>query len=521
MKNLFLSIGTLLLSMNISMAQNPSPGELNTSFGVNGVAITDLLSNESDRIYGMTLQDDGKIVAVGYAGSNDEDAAVARFNTDGTLDNTFSADGKYISDLGNSDSDELSDVDIQPDGKIVTVGYTHDGNDFDAVLIRLNADGSIDNGFGNSGLVVIDLGNDENEWFRALQVTSDDKIVCVGAAFSGGNYNGLIMRFNTDGSVDTTYGNAGQLVIDASLGGTESFNDVSVLNSGYVIAVGDGDQVGSKDILVCRTQPDGTMDATFGNSGIVWVDVENNSDDRGNGCFVQQNGEMVIVGEADGNDHKSAIVRLKGNGIMDTDFTGDGWETYEFAPGYTERFYDVVEQENGKIVACGNADINGDKYQITMARYHTDGIFDYSFDSDGRLTMGYDTVNDAFCNAMALDADGSIFVGGHTDGDFAIAKVHGDFIQTTTGIFNLEEQVEASVWPNPFTTGVVAEVNADTDEWAMYDLTDVTGRFIAAGLWDAKEKLILDNVFQNQPEGTYILNIRLGSLQTSKVLLKQ
>ena len=147
-------------------------GTLDTGFGSGGVVTTDF--GGQDRAYAVALSGDKIIVA----GRGNEDFALARYNADGSLDNTFSGDGKETTDI--SSFDDASDVAIQPDGKIVAAGV---GNQ-NFALARYNPDGTPDTGFGNNGTMTTDFGGTEAGEDLALQ--ADGKIVVSGSA--GGSF---------------------------------------------------------------------------------------------------------------------------------------------------------------------------------------------------------------------------------------------------------------------------------------------------------------------------------------------
>ncbi|MCX6034915.1 MAG: delta-60 repeat domain-containing protein, partial [Chloroflexi bacterium] len=194
------------LTSNLSTA-----GELDPTFGQGGLVTANMYRNS----YGtsVALQPDGKIVVAGdvlvSTNSPQFDFGLTRYNTDGSLDTTFGSNGIVVTDFDNT-TDYGYGVAIQTDGKIVLAGSSTTGyNGYYYALVRYNTDGSLDTTFGTGGKVSTDLGGG---MCYGIVLQTDDKIVVTGQA-SDGAYNpaygiGLV-RFNSDGSLDNTFGDNG------------------------------------------------------------------------------------------------------------------------------------------------------------------------------------------------------------------------------------------------------------------------------------------------------------------------
>ena len=142
-----------------------APGDLDPTFSSDGKQTTDFGGNELATA--MALQGDGKIVVVGYTGGADSDFALARFSPNGKLDTSFSGDGKQVTDLGGT-ADRAQGVALQGNGKIVVVGFagtqSPGGDDFgDLAVARYNANGSLDTSFSGDGKQTTDFGGQASE----------------------------------------------------------------------------------------------------------------------------------------------------------------------------------------------------------------------------------------------------------------------------------------------------------------------------------------------------------------------
>src|SRR5262249_24291568 len=157
-----------------------------------------------------TLQPDGKLVAAGtsYNASN-EDFALARYNPDGSLDTSFNGSGTVTTAIGAGD-DYASDVVLQPDGRLVAVGGSDNGSHSHLALARSNPDGSPDTSFNGGGKVPTALGPGD-DYPGALVLQPDGKLVAAGESYNGSNYDFALVRYNADGSLDTSFNGTGKV----------------------------------------------------------------------------------------------------------------------------------------------------------------------------------------------------------------------------------------------------------------------------------------------------------------------
>lgn len=210
--NLFVLITFIV---GISLSINAAPSELDLSFGNAGKVVSSPDGSETKRAYDMALQADGKIVMVGGI-SSEAGFFVARYNSDGSLDTTFAANGWTNVIFENAVGNAVS-VDIQPDGKIVVGGSVvtppFGMRTIDFGIIRLNTDGSLDTTFDGDGKATVSfvpemLSSFNIESFTKLKLTNHGKIVVAGFASDSGAFTRrfLVARLNTDGSLDTTFG---------------------------------------------------------------------------------------------------------------------------------------------------------------------------------------------------------------------------------------------------------------------------------------------------------------------------
>src|SRR4051795_10172574 len=225
----------LLLILFFSYLSDSQTILLDTTFGTGGKVATGLnLNNAGTK---LALQSDGKTVVVG--GNTNGDFVVARYNTDGTPDNTFGTTGVVTTDFGSADN--ASGVAIAQDGTIIVAGTS--GADF-ALAAYNSSDGTLNSSFGTGGKVTTDFGGTDSCKGVALQ--SDGKIVAVGSSTSVITLDYALARYDTDGSLDNTFGTGGIVTTDFN-GLADEANAVAIQSDGKIVACGT-----STDLLQTR-----------------------------------------------------------------------------------------------------------------------------------------------------------------------------------------------------------------------------------------------------------------------------
>ena len=308
---------------------------------------------------------------------------------DGGIDTTFGTGGRVTTDFGPYD-DEANAVAIQADDKIVAAGTTG-GTDRDFALARYNTDGTLDTTFGTGGKVTTDFtdirgtittwGRSDSDNANAVAIQSDGKIVAAGTA---GVTDFALARYNTDGTLDTTFGTGGRVTTYSSANTPISSaiaSAVAIQSDGKIVVAGyayNSDQqvnYNQYDFALARFNTDGTFDSTFGTGGIVVTAVGEGTDyDYAYAVAIQTDGKIVAAGATGprsnygGTDDKFALVRYNTNGTLDTSFGTGGMVT---TTNY-DKAYAVAIQSDGKIVAAGHGYSSSSYYtDFVVVRYLT------------------------------------------------------------------------------------------------------------------------------------------------------
>jgi uncharacterized delta-60 repeat protein len=339
------------------MGSPSGAGSLDACFDMDGKLTTDFYPDSASG-HAMAIQTDGKIV---LAGNSTYDFALARYNTNGSLDSTFDGDGKLITDFPSSDDDVFA-IGIQADGKIVVAGYSKIGSNFDVLLARFNTNGSLDTTFDTDGKVVTDFGSSDEAY--ALGIQADGKIVVAGYSKIGSsNSDVLLARFNTNGSLDTTFDTDGKVVTD--FGSTDEAHALGIQADGKIVTAG----ASGGSFALARYSPNGALDTTFDTDGKVITPIA--LFDSASALGIQADGKIVVSGSITvsyppARDIDFALVRYNTNGSLDTTFDGDGKVTTAFAGLDGNRALGI--QADGKIVVAGHHVYSGSDF--ALARYN-------------------------------------------------------------------------------------------------------------------------------------------------------
>ncbi|CAN5537426.1 hypothetical protein BH10ACI1_BH10ACI1_03860 [soil metagenome] len=407
-------------------------GSLDTTFDVDGIVKTSI-SLYNDYAYSVALQTDGKIVAAGFSGINSVNIfAIVRYNTDGSLDTSFDDDGIRTSEMGYPTSSSATKAAIQADGKIVAVGYSFNGANDDFALVRYNVDGSRDSAFGGGeGSVTTDInGLIDGDRAFAVAIQSDGKIVAGGDTANYGERSDFaLIRYNADGSRDNTFGIGGIVTTGFSTNSYDFVRALVVQPDGKIIAAGaSSSNSNGFDFALIRYNSNGSLDTSFGIGGKVTTPISTTSEEV-RSLILQTDGKIVAAGYTSTNvtSNDIAIVRYNADGSLDTSFDGDGIVTTDIS-GTNNSATAVTLQTDGKIIAAG-VNYNGSNTDFALVRYNPNGSLDTSFDVDGKVTTNITVTESA--TGVAVQTDGKIIAGGSTypgsvGNDGAIVRYNSD-----------------------------------------------------------------------------------------------
>jgi len=419
------TFAALALGAAASSAQAALPGDLDLSFSADGKVVTNLTTG-FDSANGIAVQADLKIVAAGQAAGAGGRFALVRYESSGPLDTAgFGIGGKVFTNF-TPGFDAAFDVALQGD-KIVAVGRAGGaGGRF--ALARYNSDGSLDTTFGGGDGKVLTNFSAGDDFAYGVAIQVDGKIVAAGRSGGSGGVMAIARYKADDGSLDSTFGGGdGKVTINFTRGDDRADAVAIDAADGSIVVVGTAGYFNlNGKFAVARYDQDGIPDPGFGGGdGKLTTDFTPNFD----GSFavaVQANSDIVAAGQAGSN---VGLARYLPSGSLDTGFgaAATGKVTTSFSRG-ADYADDVALDPGGNIVLAGASNFFGPDSRFALARYKDDGTLDTTFDGgDGKVTTNFTTGFDGAYD-VEIDGDGRLVAGGYADrsgGRFAIARYVG------------------------------------------------------------------------------------------------
>lgn len=503
MKKIISLLAVFSFLCNFSFAQQS--GMLDPAFDFDGRVVT--MFTDEARAFAVEVQADGKIVAGGFRiASGHADFVLCRYNNDGSLDQTFGNGGIAITDILPGKNDCIRDLKIQNDGKIVVAGDGGYPGVTRILAARFNSNGTLDTGFGNNG--VIDLISMADSYESAFALDSLNRIFIGGCEPGTGWYRPVILCFDSTGTPDSTFGINGIIKDYDFIGSVE---DIIPTESGLISCVS------SMSFIIAKYHYSGSRDTSFGTNGYVTDDFGSNQWAASTQCALQPDGKIIASGWVDythlGNGEDFVLARYTADGVLDSTFGTVGYVVYPVA------LRDVLTAmqllPDGKILASGfvefNANVPG--YNFSLLKLNPDGSRDVSFGSNGLVTTDFGSYAD-ISFGMTIQNDSAIVVCGQTylgnRLSFALARYKDAAL---TGVNeNHNHNNDLLIYPVPVVDGKINFSTALND--ATINIYDVSGRAVFHADDFSGTTLNVKSVFA---KGVY--NIQVVSEKISGALL--
>lgn len=422
----------LVLIASLSRGALAAPGDLDTDFNTDGIALVGFPAADNDAAQAVLVQPDGKILLVGSAtnASGITEFAAARLTPGGGPDSTFDgdgdSDGKVSYPVG-SLADSAYAAALQPDGRIVLAGTTQTATTTELAVMRLTANGALDDTFSGDGILTLDTG--ALTAVGGAAVDSQGRIVVVGS--SGPDV--YVARFTTSGSLDSTFNLTGQRVIDFKNGGNTDAGQAVLLDGSAILVAGFTNYSGaSDDFMLVRLLEDGSLDSTFGSNtdGQQAYDFDNNSEDLAYAAALDASSGLVyLAGYTDvgGNPRQFAAIRVAAaDGDQDLTFGSTGWWVDALGSLGAEA-YGIGLLPGGGVVVGGWSNLSGTSEDFSVARLTSAGALDTGFYTNGyrHVDIRQETLTSPGSQdqayALAVQPDGRVLLAGESDpasGDF-------------------------------------------------------------------------------------------------------
>jgi uncharacterized delta-60 repeat protein len=464
----------LLLGCFISCLINNSfaqPGALDLNFDVDGKVTTDF-DGGHDQIRDVIVQSDGKIIACGMTTSSGGAQAfgLVRYLSDGSPDSSFNSTGKVITNISTG-LDIARAIIIQSDGKYIVGGQSNDGSGSDLTLVRYNTNGSLDTGFDTDGIVTTDIAGN-GDYIRAIALQPDGKIVAAGYSDNGTSNDIVLARYNSDGTLDNGFGTSGHTLHDINSGNDRAF-DIALQADGKIVVGGQTEST-SKNLIVERYNSNGILDNTFNSIGYLITDVSGDHDVV-NAIALQSDGKIVAGGYATVNSEIAfCLTRQNTDGTLDNSFGTSGITTTTVSNSATPEDFinSILIQSDGRILAGGVSFYDANTfYDFALARYETNGTLDNSFGIGGKVTTTFGVTND-YVETIALQPDGMIVSAGYTndggDYNFALTRCEPGALISIEDVNSSNTTVQ--VYPNPASDAVTITSEKKIGQIEIYDL---------------------------------------------------
>lgn len=404
-----------------------------------------------------------------------------RLLSGGYPDSTFGAAGMVTTNFTGGFND-LSQIAIQSDGKIVAVGTATTASGKDFLIARYNPNGTIDTTFGTGGQVTVDFSSRADQ-AESVAIQGDGKILVAGSTANPdssfpNDVDFAIARLNANGALDSSFGSGGEVTTDF-LGGRDSINRI-LLDGSDILAIGTEAPPStlSTDFALARYTSSGTLDSTFGTGGKVTTDIGGSTIDTAYDGFVQADNKIVVAGGTLvlGQKGDFALTRYNADGSLDTSFNGTGKVVTDFGGAEEAR---AVVQSGSQIIAVGRTNANGSD-DFALASYNTNGTLNTGFGTGGKTITDLFSGSADYALTAAVDADGRIVVGGSTAS--AATPNHSLFVLAR---YNVDGTLDNASSAGGYSFGVAGLSTADPGQGNNLINSiaiDAAGRIVAGGV---------------------------------------
>ncbi len=478
---------------------------LDQSFG-NGGSIAGLSITPNSRVNDIEIQSDGNIVGILY---NNMKFQVFRLKTTGTPDSSFGVYGFVEVQLTTNLPNLAVSLALQPDGKILVAGIVNK-LDNDIALLRFNTDGSPDNSFGTNGVVTTGTYNYDDDVQKMLLRPDGKILVAARRGKTGEKTREELVQFNDNGSIDFSFGNNGMVI--GSYNGNETYLESAVLQSdGKILTTGYTytGQVSNSDVFVGRYNADGSVDMSFGADGKVIKDFASAAKENGRKILVQSTGKIVIACYTPSLSFMT--FRLNEEGTDDASYGRNGISALNL--NLSDFSFDAMLVDDDEIVIGGNVEVGG-LYDFNVVKLDKDGNSKYQFGRNGKITTDVFGYAD-YLFALAQQKDGKIIAAGSSEqmsGGYPFPSMIRYVANPVNGVEDVHKQNLVSIYPNPC-NGIVTIKGTAESELYIYDMM---GRLLK------KISLTSNNNFSaiicNLPKGFSILkdagNNRVYKIET-------
>ena len=459
-------------------------GAVDQTFANNAVyALINNTELMSELIFDVQVTDDGKIVVAGTAGNlNDHEFIVARLNADGTFDNTFGTNGIAQFNYSPGNSENLVGIVLQGD-KIVIGAHTTNSGAGDFLVLRLDESGEIDLTFGGGGSTMVDIGTNSVDIAKVIKLDAQGRIVIAGSSEVPNGPNGpdlAVIRLTADGALDNSFSADGKLVW-AVVNNEDVVKDVVFDADGNIFLVGEAISAGQRKIVVGALDSAGGKIFAYGGSNTARVLHEF---EPGNNCVVnsavmRDNGSILLVGASEDNVLYGASMQLDATGALDLTYNLTGTITF----GIASEINQVISIYDGFLL-CGSVLADGDPSlnSLVIRLNDVDGDIVNTFASGGILNEDVAEQTNDMAFGIATQGNGhAIVVGSFGDNVIGIAGFVYRITVNQQGLgISESSRAQMTVYPNPAVQSITLPSTVETG--AAIQIFDMKGAQVHSGV---------------------------------------
>ncbi|MCB0707582.1 MAG: T9SS type A sorting domain-containing protein [Saprospiraceae bacterium] len=522
MKKLIILSALVLLGSTLLKAQ--FNGEIDSTFANNGILLYDYNSNSTDEYAEKAVfGPDGKLYIAGSIDGLNSDMFIARFNPDGTLDNSFGNSGKLIFDPSIGGDDFIRDMVVTSDNKVVIVG-TMETTSQDQIIARFNENGGLDDTFNGVGFIATG-GSGLDSWTSCL-VDDEGRIVVAGNNSDGGGQNLTMFRFLENGAPDLDFGYNGLVIYDFA--DYERFTKViqTAPNRYYLLANIAGQQ------RIFAVSGSGDPVNSFGSGGSQLLDIFQPNYEEFFDIVGTPGGDLLLSGYvADPNfeDLKILVTKLSSNGSLDPDFGIDGSYVASLNSGVDFYAQSMHLLADGSILVSGDVTENNDNRNLMTCMLTSDGFLISNYGINGLMTYDTPTEGDEFYGKMCLDTDGDVFLYGFSlqaqSSDLVVMKLKTTNANVAAKDILKTDIINLKTFPNPVADVLFASFTLPETTKVAVRIQSMNGKVLAykdfGSLMEGPNNLDLSGLSGQLADGIYLLTLETQSAIYSSKLVKQ
>ena len=423
---LLVGLSVAVAPMSPSYGATPPPeGSFDPAWSSDG--IVQLPMTPTFNVNAVARQSDGKIV---LAGDNGQQTMVARLNADGSLDSGFGGTGVVTQSAGSGFSAAYA-VAVQPDGKIVLAGEADNATP-DVAILRYTSNGALDPTFDGDGIKTVDLGQGESA--AAVAVQPDGKIVVGGTTGNSSSADGFVVRVLPDGTLDTSFDGDGVAGTTGTITIKNYVDAMALAPNGAIVTCGFQDDGAHQRLIAVRYTSTGALDTTFNGDGVA---VVTSTDDTtiATAAAALPNGATVCAGSlTSGTSTHTLVARFTNLGALDPSYNGNGLAVSNVTTN-ADNASGVAVQHDGKVVTTGMSGDGG----MAVERFTQSGVMDTTFNGTGYVDVkaGGQTT---FGTGVLVQPDGKIVAvgGAQSTPQSAVAiRLLGDTTPPTAPVLKL------------------------------------------------------------------------------------